>query len=230
LRELFAREGYAFGALERSAALRALPGRAELVRRARARARESLEVLVDPPAGEPAGTLIWLHGAFDRPEPHQTWLRRDLPGAARFKLVLPRGALRKAFEGLEAGLPAAELALDLLSEGQPGPVYLGGVSLGAEAAYAVAIRRPERFAGVLSLEGSYSPDLGRLARARGALRVALLHGRSSWSADDARAALRRLERAGVPARLGWYTGGHHVRASAVREELRAAWGWLRAGP
>ena len=122
-----------------------------------------------------------------------------------------------AGEGLGS---AVESVLALRAQIQ-GPVILGGYSLGAEAAIAIAARYPSRFAGVLAIEGSFGDDFPDYLAAmkKAGLALGLVHGTSSWTRAEALAAEKALKQSGVPVTLRWYAGGHALKASVVKQAV-----------
>lgn len=102
--------------------------------------------------------------------------------------------------------------------GRPRRTVLVGFSQGAYLAYYLALRHPDRFAGVCGIAGRAKPEVlgDHLADARG-VRVLHLHGEddAAVSPDPCRASIEALAAAGLDARFELVPGGHDVTPDTV---------------
>ena len=180
--------------------------------------------------------VIALHGNFDRPE----WMCRFWTRVVRGRafLLCPRGIPRADAPGqdrfqlpvasrLRVEIRAARRALAERFAGRiaPGPDLYVGFSQGAHRISEMAEADPDAFPRIQLVEGGATFWRGtrRYGRSRG--RVAFVCA-TGWCALRTNAAMRRLARSSVEARLERRPGAHHelgVMEPAIRETFE----WLR---
>jgi len=103
-------------------------------------------------------------------------------------------------------------------------IYLAGLAEGASLAYRLGLSFPERFAGVISLNGSLprgGNPLVRLPEVR-QLRVLIGHGTQNERVPvtTARSDFRLLYTAGLAVRMHTYPTDHHLHADMLRDVNR----------
>jgi phospholipase/carboxylesterase len=112
-------------------------------------------------------------------------------------------------------------------------IYLAGFREGAALAYRLGLRHPERFAGVVSLNGVLprGGPLLRLPEVR-RLRVLIGHGIANAVAPLplARADFRLLYAAGLPVRLHTYPTTHRLHPDMLRDMDRWVMEHINEGP
>jgi predicted esterase len=187
--------------------------------------------------------VIVLHGTGDRPDWNcDAW--RHITGARGFVLCPrgdddPRGSTpgdrRYTLRGgahLRAYLDAA---IDALAARFGGYVdverpIVTGFSLGATEIAQLALSDPARFPRVAALEGGqdvWTPSNAAAFAARKGSRVLFGCG-SAWCLPPARAAIRRLDRAGVQARVVFAAVGH-TNDRPLQEALMTELAWFFDG-
>ncbi|MCA9264934.1 MAG: hypothetical protein KDA60_13835 [Planctomycetales bacterium] len=175
--------------------------------------------------------LIWLHGPGD----NELQLRRVMPFVSlrNYVAVAPRGTMRTAGEAhtwsQEAGsielaehrvLAALELATRRFNVSSQ-RIFLGGYDAGGTMALRVGFRRPDLFAGVASIGGSFPVGhhpLIQFDRVRD-LPVLLSHGRDSdsCSEDIVCRNLKLLHAAGISTTLRQYPCGDDLTTQMLRD-------------
>jgi phospholipase/carboxylesterase len=187
---------------------------------------------VRPPAGEPEGALVLLHGrgadehdlfAFlDLLDPRRRLVGVTpggplfLPPGGRHWYMVPRVGFPD-HDTFEASYDLLDGFLDALPEATGVPwerTVIGGFSQGAVMAYALGLGagRPTP-AAIVALSGFIpTVDGWRADLDRPGLPVWIAHGRADpvISVEFARAARERLEGAGLPVSYHESDGGHHV--------------------
>lgn len=173
--------------------------------------------------------IVWLHGQGE----DERQLLRVMPQISIRNYVAagPRGLVLSGlwrphrqgygWEQTEASIQEAERrifdAITLAAKKyhvHPRRIFLAGFDAGGTMAFRVAMSRPERFAGVLSLGGAFprqGAPLGRLADAR-RLSVFLAVGRDSHEYPPSAACcdLRLFHTAGMSVMLRQYPCGHKI--------------------
>jgi predicted esterase len=202
--------------------------------------------VVSVPLGStgPRPVLVATHGNFDRPEWQcETW--REIVGAAGFVLC-PRGVLRDDTLGLEHPrfryrshrALEQEIATGLAALGarfgayvSPGPVVYAGFSQGAIMGVPIVTRAPARFPRLVLLEGGVGALTAATAGAyaAGGGRRVLIGCGQPGCATAGRAAVRRLEAAGLGARVLYGGNVGHGYAEVVTRQVREHFAWLVAG-
>jgi predicted esterase len=138
-----------------------------------------------------------------------------------FVAVQPRVAVGGA--GAEGVWRAIDRVSSRLSV-HPRRTYLIGQGAGGTAAFRIACREPESFAGVVSLGGSFPLDEGLFARIDALRRLPMLHCcRSADVASDAAAidrTLRLFHAAGATLALRIYPGGKDLSRSRLADVNR----------
>jgi phospholipase/carboxylesterase len=172
--------------------------------------------------------IVWLHG----PGGNERQLLRIMPMVSmrNYLAVAPRGTLLPAGPGQEAAygwqqdddhvneseqrifdsIEAVAQRFHVASR----RVFLAGFDCGGTMAFRVALHRPDRFAGVLSLGGAFPAGCSALAKLPEArqLPVFLAAGRRSSQYGEAEVCgdLRLLHTAGVSITLRLYPCGHEI--------------------
>ena len=109
----------------------------------------------------------------------------------------------------------------------PGRVVLSGFSQGAFMAFAVALREPERSAGVIALAGPYEPAIDAPPPARGQTpRFLFMAGTLDPAATAMRRAADDFEAAGYQVRMRILPGIGHAFPQPPGPELGAALRWV----
>ncbi len=173
----------------------------------------------------PYPLLVWLHGPGD----DERQLQRIMPliSLRNYLAVGPRATAnikgRRGFEWRQHAhdIDAAETAvfncIDLVTERfnvAPQRVFLAGFSTGGTMAFRLGLRHPQRFAGVLSLGGSFpsgNMPLARLSQAR-KLPLFIAHGRDAenYSVEQSCDELRLFHSAGLSVTLRQYPCGEEL--------------------
>lgn len=179
-------------------------------------------------AGYAYPLIVWLHGRGN----DERQLQRVMPliSMRNFVAVAPRGlrvtladpetegfgweqvddhiaqAEQRVFEAVEMTGRKLHIA--------PRRVFLVGFDCGGTMAFRLAMNHPERFAGVVSIDGSFPSGrtpFGKLASAR-RLGVFLITGRGSseYPADEVCENLRLFHSAGLSVTLRQYPCGHKL--------------------
>ncbi len=129
--------------------------------------------------------LVWLHGPGD--DERQVTRVMPLVSLRNYVAVGPRGTSRGqaavgfgwpqesddialAEERIDAAIAAARRSLNVA----PQRIYVAGYACGGTMALRVALNRPEKFAGALSIDGPLPSNLRPLARLHAARRLKLL--------------------------------------------------------
>lgn len=169
--------------------------------------------------------LVWLHGPGD----DERQLQRIMPlvSLRNYVAVGPRATANiKGRKGAdwrqyEKDIDAAESAvfscIDMVTERfnvAPHRIFLAGYSTGGTMAFRLGLRHPQRFAGVLSLGGSFpsgNMPLARLSQAR-KLPLFIAHGRDAdnYSVDQSCDELRLFHAAGLSVTLRQYPCGDEL--------------------
>jgi len=173
--------------------------------------------------------IVWLHA----PGNDERQLIRIMPGVSmrNYVAVAPRGicsaatgkAARPGYDWpqTENGAQEAEQRVFAAIEGAAVKlhiarhrVFVAGFDCGGTMALRLALGRPDRFAGVVSLGGAFPrcrPALGNLVEAR-RLPIFLAVGRDSqeYPADEVCENLRLLHSAGMSVTLRQYPCGHEL--------------------
>jgi phospholipase/carboxylesterase len=163
--------------------------------------------------------LVWLPDPAGRPfDLGRAMTRTSL---RNFVAVQPRVAVGGA--GAEGVWRAIDRVSSRLSV-HPRRTYLIGQGAGGTAAFRIACREPESFAGVVSLGGSFPLDEGLFARIDALRRLPMLHCcRSADVASDAAAidrTLRLFHAAGATLALRIYPGGKDLSRSRLADVNR----------
>jgi phospholipase/carboxylesterase len=180
------------------------------------------------PAAGPAPLIVALHGTggtADEFAPVWQRLASDL-GAV---LAVPQG-MNPSGAGFDFGVveqgtwlvlraiekARAEAAID------DRRIVLAGFSNGASTAFIMALRDPERFAGVLSVSGFYDERVAPVPAGRRLPRFAILNGERDEEAGNNRRAAKALRDAGGKVKLEIYPNLGHAFPPDRDAELRAA--------
>lgn len=163
--------------------------------------------------------LVWLPDPAGRPfDLGRAMARTSL---RNFVAVQPRVAAGGA--GAEGVWRAIDRVSSRLSV-HPRRTYLIGQGAGGTAAFRIACREPESFAGVVSLGGSFPLDEGLFARIDALRRLPMLHCcRSADVASGAAAidrTLRLFHAAGATLALRIYPGGKDLSRSRLADVNR----------
>jgi phospholipase/carboxylesterase len=168
--------------------------------------------------------IVALHGYGGTPAP-----LAELYRAAAVRLgailVVPRGqeAVGKGFGWgiVEQAEYLVEQAIARTAAERPvGPVVLAGFSQGAGVALTIAVRHPERYAGVVAVAGFFEERLAPLPErvAPGFPRFCFLNGERDEAAANNRHAALLLKRSGAAVRVRIYPGlGHEYPAVEERD-------------
>lgn len=180
--------------------------------------------------------IVWLHGPGD----DEGQLTRIMPAVSlrNYVAVAPRGfpippggrvdSARYGWQQTPEEIQGAaqRIAESIEAAGQrlniaPGRIFLAGFDAGGTMAFRVAMNRPYRFAGVLSLGGAFPTGhtpLRCLAEAR-RLQVFLAAGRDSLRYPAAAVCddLRLLHAAGMSVTLRQYPCGHELSPQMLRD-------------
>jgi predicted esterase len=195
-------------------------------------------------ATTPRPVLVILHGSGDRPDWNcDAW--RHITGDDGF-ILCPRGTYvpresgpgddrRYTHRGGAYLRQHVDAALSALAERFAGYVdvdrpVLAGFSLGASEAAALALRDPARFPRVADLEGGHDvwTPLNVRAFAAGGGQKVLFGCGSPWCPPAARAAIARLEKRGIDARMVQANVGHSTDRP-LQEAIMVQLGWFLAG-
>jgi phospholipase/carboxylesterase len=215
----------------------AYPSILERVRENNARALEAFRpkaekarvLLFPPPEGSrPAPLLVAMHpsgGSARSFAPLFLDLAREL-GAV---LAVPEG-LNPAGDGFDWGvLEQGELLVEKAVERaktahavDPARVILAGYSNGASTAFAMAMRKPSAYAGVLSIAGAYEERVAPAPAAGPLPRFAILNGALDPEAGSNRRAADVLSSRGGAVHLRIYPGVGHALPPDTKAELREA--------
>ena len=169
--------------------------------------------------------LVWLHGPGD----DERQLQRIMPlvSLRNYVAVGPRatanikgrkGADWRQYENdIDAAESAVFSCIDMVTERfnvAPQRIFLAGYSTGGTMAFRLGLRHPQRFAGVLSLGGSFPSGhmpLARLSQAR-KLPLFIAHGRDAdnYSVDRSCDELRLFHAAGLSVTLRQYPCGEEL--------------------
>lgn len=203
---------------------------------ARAVAAETPIVVLPPrklDADVAAPLIIVLHGYGDRPDSYpELW-----GGAARSAgavLAIPRGGLMVgngwgwgSVDEAEAVVHEALRQAAERSQIDGTRIVLTGFSQGAFMAFTVALREPERFAGVIALAGPYEPAIDAPLPARGPTpRFVFMAGTLDPAVTAMRRAADDFEAAGYPVRMRILPGIGHAFPQPPGPELGAALRWV----
>jgi phospholipase/carboxylesterase len=190
-------------------------------------------------AGYAYPLVVWLHGWGD----DETQLKRVMPlvSMQNFVAVAPRGTrpVPSEQEGRQgytwprgkAGAVATQqriwsavMAAKARFNVHPGRVFVAGFDDGGTAAFRAAMDRPDRFAGVLSLCGSFPRQGSPLAQLTSARRVPvfLACGRNSrkYSAEQVCRDLRLFHAAGFDVSLRQYPCGQEIALAMLSDVNR----------
>ncbi len=224
--------------------LRSHPGYAAVLERVKennARALEAFrpraakaKVILKPPPdrSRPAPLIVALHpsgGTAATFAPLFVDVAKEL-GAG---LAVPEG-LNPSGGGFDWGVleqgtllveRAVERAMDAYAI-DPKRVILAGYSNGASTALVMALRRPEAYAGVLSIGGFYEERVSPVPSGKALPRFALLVGQHDDAAVSNRRAAAALAAGGGAVRLRVYDGLGHALPPDPRGEIRAALRYL----
>jgi phospholipase/carboxylesterase len=176
--------------------------------------------------------LVWLHG----PNDDERQLQRIMPllSMRNYVAVGPRGniqslqgrpgygwndnpdaaaiAERNVFEAIDAAMERFHVA--------PQRVFLSGLENGGTLAYRIAARYPDRFAGVLSIGGSFpaSGPFGSLTDLR-PVPLFVAHGRDSllYPVDQLCTDLRLMHSAGLSITVRQYPCGDELNSQMLRD-------------
>ncbi len=186
--------------------------------------------------------VVALHGNFDRPEWQcQVWgelfesrafvlcprglARRDVPPSEdRWEY----GSQRAVLAELDAGVAALQQRFGDYVE--RGPLILIGFSLGAIFGSPIALADPARFSRVVVIEGglgSWSPAQAKRFRERGGKRLIIACGQPGCL-GNARQLQPRLEKVGLPTRVGGSNRAGHTYDGVVADVVREHLDWLLA--
>jgi phospholipase/carboxylesterase len=193
---------------------------AETVELLKPQADKAEIVTILPPgydSEKPAPMLVALHGLGSSASafaPIWTKAARDA-GAI---LIAPQAVMRITEIGYDWGV--IELAEYIVLQAvektrrqynvDPERIVLAGYSQGAVMAFAIALRNPNVFRGVLPVAGYWDVRYTPIPEKPTALpRFAILNGAGDSAADNNREAARRLESIGVPVLLKIYDGLGH---------------------
>ncbi len=190
-------------------------------------------------AGYAYPLIVWLHGRGN----DERQLQRVMPliSMRNFVAVAPRGlrvsvsdqpekegfgwqqaddhiaqAEQRVFEAVEMAGRKLHIA--------PRRVFLVGFDCGGTMAFRLAMNHPERFAGVVSIDGPFPSGrtpFGKLVSAR-RLGVFLITGRGSreYPADEVCENLRLFHAAGLSVTLRQYPGGHKLTPQMLADVNR----------
>lgn len=224
--------------------LRGHPGYAaalERVKENNARALEAFrprvaraKVILKPPPdrSRPAPLIVALHpsgGAAATFAPLFVDLAKEM-GAA---LAVPEG-LNASGDGydwgvVEQGTLLVEGAVARAKETyaiDANRVILAGYSNGASTALIMALRRPDAYAGVLSIGGFYEERVSPVPSGKALPRFALLVGQHDDASGSNRRAAAALEASGGAVRLKVFAGLGHALPPDPRGEIRGALRYL----
>lgn len=183
-----------------------------------------------------AAPVVYFHGSWSNPEESCPYFELAVAGSA--VLLCPRGNLPAAQGGAYGGpLAKKRASLDdalavartLTPDGAIGAEgVLLGFSSGASMALELAYAEPGRWPGLVLMAMSVSLSPAALKKA-GVRRVVLASAENDGSYASMRATAQALASAGYPARfVGFGLVGHHY-AVDMRELMRDAIAWVRAG-
>jgi phospholipase/carboxylesterase len=168
--------------------------------------------------------FVWLHGPGD--DERQVTRVMPLVSSRNYVAVGPRGThgspaggfswlqesehIALAEQRVDAAVAAARRWLNV----SPRRIYVAGYACGGTMALRVALNRPEKFAGALSIDGPLPSNLQPLARLHAARRLNLLlaAGRESSAYPQREVCdnLRLLHAAGISLHLRLYPCGDEV--------------------
>ncbi len=180
--------------------------------------------------------IVWLHGPGN--DERQLMKIMPLVSMRNYVAVAPRGepfapveaAGRTGYtwpqtdEGITQAAASVSEAIESAARKYhiaPQRVFLAGFDAGGTMAFRIAMSRPEHFAGVVSLGGSFphgSAPLGRLTSAR-QLPVLLATGHQSdaYPAEKVCDDLRLFHTAGLSVTLRQYPGGQELSPQMLRD-------------
>lgn len=173
--------------------------------------------------------FVWLHAEGE----HEGQLKRIMPvlSMRNYAAVAPRGFARQPGvrrfywpnnTDLEQAGERVDAAIDLAGQRfhiNPERIFLAGEGAGGTLALRLALSRPDRFGGVLSLGGPFPTGcgaLGNLCQAR-KLPLFLAVGRESptYPQDQVCDHLKLLHTAGIPITMRLYPGGDGLTAQML---------------
>jgi hypothetical protein len=188
--------------------------------------------------------ILATHGNFDRPEWQcQTW--REIVGDRAFVLC-PRGLTRtdspsrddvrfsyETNQALEREVSAALTALQARFPAYADvdqPLYTG-FSLGAIMGVSIAVRAPAQYPRLVFIEGGHDKwtQASAAAFAAGGGKRVLFVCSQVWCENDAKLARRRLDAAGVAARVVRGRDVGHRYDGPTAEETKRALSWVLEG-
>lgn len=202
-------------------------------------AAEGARVLVFKPAkgdpGKPAPLIVALHGSggtADGFAPLWRGVASDL-GAV---LAVPQG-LNPAGRGFDWGVveQGSHLVLRAIEKARAeaavddSKIVLAGFSNGASQAFIQGLQDPDRFAGILSISGSYDERVAPVPSNRRLPRFAILNGERDEEAANNRRGAGALRAAGGKVKLEIYPGLGHAFPPDRDRELKAALRFLLGG-
>lgn len=116
--------------------------------------------------GQKSPLLIFLHGMGSSPKEFESTVL-PLVKSRQYSVLLPCGSVKmgmrpdgKPAYNWDANRDIAKIVEEIknLEAIQPGQVYLAGFSAGASMCYFVALKEPERFAGVIAFSGALQKE------------------------------------------------------------------------
>jgi len=177
--------------------------------------------------------IVWLHGPND--DERQVSRVMPLVSLRNFVAVGPRGTLRgprsapgycwsqaehqiaMAEQGVFSAIATARRWLNIA----PRRIYLAGLGCGGTMALRLALNQPDRFAGVLSIQGPFPETLRPLGQLQAArrLQIFLATGRESQEYPEARVCshLRLLHTAGMAVNLRQYPCGDDLTTNMLSD-------------
>jgi phospholipase/carboxylesterase len=176
--------------------------------------------------------IVWLHG----PNDDERQLQQIMPllSMRNYVAVGPRGTqVRKGRDGYSWGQSPTSVALaeqsvfDSIEAAMgryhiaPRRIFLAGLEGGGTLAYRIVARSPDRFAGILSIGGSFPEDGQPLARLSDLRRVPLFvaHGRDSqlYPVEKLCDDLRLMHSAGLSITLRQYSCGDELNTQMLHD-------------
>ncbi len=153
-----------------------------------------------------------------------TEIGAEAPGTASFSWDLSPEGVERAIDRLDLALDTARRELNLA----PRRVFLAGFDRGGTMAWRMALRHPDRFAGVLSLGGRFPQGHAPLCSLPHSRRVPifLACGQQSaeYPAEQTCHDLRLLHAAGMSVDLRLYPCGHEIAQQMLADMNR----WMMA--
>lgn len=184
----------------------------------------------DYSATTPTPLIVALHGlGSSGAEIDAVWRKAaDEVGAILISPTSPHASQLQQFEwrSVEEAEAIVLKIVDPLTDSlavDPSKVVLTGFSQGAALAIAIALRHPERFAGVVPVCGVFDPNIVSIPRKPmpAIPRFAILNGRDDDEALNNRAATQLLYRLRIPVQLRLYPGLAHEYPRDRDAELRS---------